>query len=243
MMQRAAAVYAKKQAVAWHGALRPTTVHAARLAVDTIAGSVTPGVVRHQEYAAGKVVPARIERVTRAPGPLATLADAALLIARGVSGIPELAYFKDKVNFKHPHGGTFLAHQDEPAYPSGHTYVSVLVPLVPFTVENGTLEVADPVDGIVPMEELAELAYTPVELDVGDLLVFGGRVPHRSGANTSAQPRVGLYLTFSDAGPDVTAAYYDAKAKGIAGMSLNQVDFTGELLPPYTPNGADAADV
>jgi len=145
----------------------------------------------------------------------------------------KLKLFKDKVNTKNPSaagGGHFLAHQDTPAFvPYGDWHVSVLVPVTPFTKANGTLEFARGLPP-TPMEDLAKLEYTAVEVDPGDAVVFGGLVPHRSGPNTTDAARVGILYTFVDAAADVDRDhYYAAKAAGITGMSLHQVDFTGTL--------------
>lgn len=204
-----------------------------RAVVAALAAAIAapPGVLAHYETLGnGRTVPARIEHGAFLFPEIATVAAEAQTVAEAVVG-RKLRLFKDKVNFKFPGGGTFLAHQDTPAYAGyGEHHVSVAVPLTDFTERNGTLEFGPEQHQVVPMEELATLRYAPIEAAAGDAIVFDGLAPHRSGINASDQPRIGLYLTFVDAAePDHRGAYYARKAEGIDGMSLNQLDFTGRL--------------
>src|SRR4026209_2642946 len=52
--------------------------------------------------------------------------------------------FKDKINFKLPGGAGFAPHQDAPAYAAFGVehHVTLMVPIDPFTAENGALEMA-----------------------------------------------------------------------------------------------------
>eukprot|EP00037_Helgoeca_nana_P009320 m.81777 g.81777 ORF g.81777 m.81777 type:complete len:269 (-) comp19501_c0_seq2:3589-4395(-) len=200
--------------------------------VEELVASPHGGILVHKEKLAdGSIKPARIERFVLVPGPLEEANEVARKAAEKVTG-RRLNTFKDKVNFKYPGGGTFKPHQDSPAYyPHGNWHVSVLLPLTPFNGENGTLEVADTLPKAVPMSDLEAISYEPVMLGVGDILVFDGLVPHQSGHNKTSKPRIGMYLTFTDVeAGDVSGPYYAAKAAGIDGMSLNQVDFTGNLV-------------
>ena len=189
------------------------------------------GVRLYEEIVEGHRVPARVEGVVHVKGALGDLVTLAHKFAENATG-RELAVFKDKVNFKRPGGGGFVAHQDSPAYfPHGSWHVSVLVPLVPFTKHNGTLEVHRRVPQR-PMPELAALDYSLVPLAPGDCLVFDGLVPHRSGPNTTKQPRIGLYLTFVKQEEAGARDVYNAeRERGTRGLSLAQVDFTGNLAP------------
>ena len=132
---------------------------------------------------------------------------------------------------------TPTGRQDTPAFvPHGPWHVSVLDPLTRFTSANGTLEVA-PSQPVTPMEELAKLSFETVDMEVGDMLVFDGLVPHRSGVNTTEVPRAGIIYTFTDVtdGGSRRDAYYAQKAQGYEGLSLNQVDFTGKLVKQQRP--------
>lgn len=203
-------------------------------------GGTVKGVDRFDEWVVRdgvKVkVPARIERFTEVAGPLQGLAAVAQKYAETATG-RALLPFKDKINFKYPGGGGFLAHQDTPAFePYGSWHVTVLIPLVDFTRANGTLEFADHSPPVgTPLEALAKLDYTPVELKLGDLVTFDGATPHRSQPNQTDTPRPGIYLTFTDATEgDLRTPYFEAKKSHdvrAAGLSLNQRDFTGELAP------------
>lgn len=229
--------YARKGYTVYREWATPAETAAATIQALTTAMTKPKGVLVHtEETAHGTVVPARIEKISVVSGEVADMCAKAMRIAERTTG-RKLRMFKDKINFKFPGGGGFLAHQDSPAYfPHGSWHVSVAVALTDFTVANGTIDFADTLDHAPPMEDLVDLDYTTVELKAGDCVVFGGLVPHRSGANTTDRPRIGLYLTFTDyAEGDCMASYYAAKvglinAAGITGLSLNQVDFTGKLV-------------
>jgi hypothetical protein len=66
--------------------------------------------VHTEETAHGTVVPARIEKISVVPGDVADMCASAMRIAELTTG-RKLRMFKDKVNFKFPGGGGFLAHQ------------------------------------------------------------------------------------------------------------------------------------
>jgi len=185
----------------------------------------------YEEMVNGYKVPARIEGVSETAGALGQLAQLAKQQAEEVCG-HKLALFKDKINFKYPGAGQFVAHQDSPAYyPHGSWHISVLVPLTPFTEANGTLEITPKIP-LRPMEELQNLVYTPAPVSPGDCLIFDGLTPHRSGPNTTKAPRIGLYMTFVNSSEvDARLSYQEAKKHGTKGLSLGQVDFTGNLVP------------
>jgi hypothetical protein len=189
------------------------------------------GITLYEEVVNGAKVPARIENIDDTEGALGQLAKAAQGHAEAVCE-RKLAVFKSKINFKHPGGGEFVPHQDSPAYyPHGSWHVSVLVPLMPFTRSNGTLEIAKRVP-LCPMEELVGLEYNSAPVFPGDCLIFDGLTPHKSGPNITNSPRIGLYMTFVDsAEASARRTYQQAKSKGTDGLSLGQIDFTGNLVP------------
>jgi hypothetical protein len=132
--------------------------------------------------------------------------------------------FKDKINFKYPGGAAFTPHQDYPAYVNFgvHHHVTLMVPVDPFTLENGCLVMAldacerkilpqNP-DGTVRDDALAGLKTTPLLAEPGDIIVFDAWVPHWSGKNASQGPRRSYYMTFNPASAgDHRAAYYARK--------------------------------
>jgi hypothetical protein len=132
--------------------------------------------------------------------------------------------FKDKINFKLPGGAGFAPHQDAPAYVDFGVehHLTLMVPIDPFTSENGCLEIA---------REACERVFLPQNLDStlrrgvmeglsseallavpGDIIVFDAWVPHRSGPNRTSGPRRAYYLTFNPTSAgDHRAAYYARK--------------------------------
>jgi len=132
--------------------------------------------------------------------------------------------FKDKINFKLPGGAGFAPHQDAPAYVDFGVehHVTLMVPIDPFTAENGALEMARDAsvreflpqkpdgtlrDGIMEGLDLETLLAQP-----GDVIAFDAWVPHRSGPNRSAMPRRSFYLTYNPVSAgDRRAAYYARK--------------------------------
>lgn len=133
----------------------------------------------------------------------------------------EMLLFKDKINYKLPGGNGFGAHLDAPAYDHigqiEHTTANLAVD--PATIANGCVEV---VPGSHRMKvELAEGGriapawehaheWMPVELDSGDLLIFGSHLAHRSAPNKTTKPRSSVYATYhcvSD-GRDLKQRYY-----------------------------------
>jgi hypothetical protein len=132
--------------------------------------------------------------------------------------------FKDKINFKLPGGAGFADHQDAPAYVNFgiEHHLTVMVPVDPFTRENGCLEMAldasarvflpHKADGTLEPGVMAGLAVEPVLADPGDVIVFDAWVPHRSGPNRSPRPRRSYYLTYNPASAgDHRADYYRQK--------------------------------
>ncbi|KAK5699621.1 hypothetical protein LTR97_005750 [Elasticomyces elasticus] len=133
----------------------------------------------------------------------------------------EMLLFKDKINYKQAGGNGFGAHLDAPAYDHigqiEHTTANIAVD--PATIANGCVEV---VPGSHKMDvELAEGGrisgkweadhqWVPVELQTGDLLIFGSHLAHRSASNNTSRPRASVYATYhmiSD-GTDLRKRYY-----------------------------------
>lgn len=132
-----------------------------------------------------------------------------------------MVLFKDKINYKLAGGNGFGAHLDAPAYDHigaiEHTTANLAVDAA--TRANGCVEV---VAGSHRMDvELAEggrispdwenrQTWIPVELDEGDLLIFGSHLAHRSAENRTTQPRASVYATYSNVsdGSDLRERYY-----------------------------------
>jgi len=131
--------------------------------------------------------------------------------------------FKDKLIFKPPGVKGYGLHQDWIAWPGfPRSFLTVLIPLDAATKENGCTEVfpgyhhrgcLSSEDGQyheLPAESVNESDMVPLELQPGDVAVFGGFTPHRSGSNRSAGWRRQLYLSYnarSDGGEQRTKHY------------------------------------
>ena len=160
------------------------------------------------------------------PGLRPLLTQGALVrMASDLLGEPAVLY-KEKINYKHPGGGGYAAHQDARGYPNVTRTITCLLAVDDATPKNGCLELAagyhtallpSDAEACVPAELAATLAWTPVPLAAGDLLWFHCLAPHRSGPNRSATPRRGLYLTYNAlAEGDLRAAYYAGKREAFA---------------------------
>jgi ectoine hydroxylase-related dioxygenase (phytanoyl-CoA dioxygenase family) len=131
--------------------------------------------------------------------------------------------FKDKLIFKPPGVNGYGLHQDWIAWPGfPRSFLTVLIPLDAATKENGCTEVfpgyhhrgcLSVQDGHyheLPAEAVNEAEMVALELQPGDVAVFGGFTPHRSGPNRSGRWRRQLYLSYnaqSDGGEQRTKHY------------------------------------
>lgn len=119
-------------------------------------------------------------------------------------GEPAVLY-KEKINYKHAGGAGFAPHQDATAYRFVDHHISVMVPIDAATPESGGLSFtrqfpneALPNDSGRLLPEAAEaLDWLPVSVDPGDVVLFDSFAPHRSGTNTSGNPRRAFYLTYN----------------------------------------------
>jgi hypothetical protein len=122
----------------------------------------------------------------------------------------EACLFKDKLIFKPPGVKGYGLHQDWIAWPGfPRSFLTVLIPLDPSDVENGCTEVfpgyhrkgcLSPEDGQyheLPAGLIDESRAVPLELQPGDVAVFGGFTPHRSAPNHSDRWRRQLYISFN----------------------------------------------
>ena len=119
----------------------------------------------------------------------------------------EVFLYKEKLNWKHPGGAGYHAHQDAPAYRQITNHSTCLLSIDASTVHNGCLEFAAArhregligltADGVVSEEEEQKMEFTPCETDPGDVVIFSSYVPHRSRPNLSDNSRNLLYLTYN----------------------------------------------
>ncbi|MBL8792374.1 MAG: phytanoyl-CoA dioxygenase family protein [Planctomycetia bacterium] len=131
--------------------------------------------------------------------------------------------FKDKLIFKPPGAKGYDLHQDYIGWKDfPKTFITVLVPLDPSDRSNGCTEVfpgyhhqgyLSPEDGDyhpMPAGVVDESQCVPLELEPGDIALFGAFTPHRSAPNRSEGWRRQLYLSYnadSDGGDRRTAHY------------------------------------
>jgi ectoine hydroxylase-related dioxygenase (phytanoyl-CoA dioxygenase family) len=137
----------------------------------------------------------------------------------------EACLLKDKLIFKPPGAMGYALHQDYIAWPGfPRSFLTVLVPIDATNEQNGCTEVfagrhrqgaLSPEDGDyheLPEECVRDSRGVMLELESGDLAVFGGFTPHRSGPNRSNGWRRQLYLSYnaaSDGGDQRPAHYRD----------------------------------
>ncbi len=133
--------------------------------------------------------------------------------------------FKDKLIFKPPGAKGYVLHQDFIAWKGfPRSFLTVLVPIDAADATNGCTEVFPGYhhDGTLAPEDgqFHELSADVVdlsksvklELEPGDIAIFGGFTPHRSEPNRSAFARRQLYLSynaFSDGGEQRELHYAD----------------------------------
>ncbi len=163
--------------------------------------------------------------------------DARLLAALAVLYGDEACLFKDKLIFKPPGVKGYALHQDWIAWPGfPRSFLTVLVPFDRADADNGCTQVfpgyhhngtLSPEDG--HYHELSpalidESRGVNLELDPGDVAVFGGFTPHRSAPNRSDRWRRQLYLSYnklSDGGP---AARRNTTRSFIAGCASSTAE-------------------
>lgn len=133
----------------------------------------------------------------------------------------DMLLFKDKINYKLPGANGFKPHLDAPAYDHigkiEHTTANFAIH--PATIANGCIYVVPrshrmdvklSVGGRIDENWEAEHTWIPVELDSGDLLIFGSHLAHRSAPNTTDKPRSSVYATYHTVtdGTDLRDRYY-----------------------------------
>jgi hypothetical protein len=131
--------------------------------------------------------------------------------------------FKDKLIYKPPGCPGYGLHQDWIAWPGfPRSFLTVLVPLDATSAANGCTVVypgyhrqgsLSPEDGQyhpLPAGMVDESLAVPLELEPGDVAVFGGFTPHCSEANLSERWRRQLFLSYNKVsdGGDQRQAHY-----------------------------------
>jgi ectoine hydroxylase-related dioxygenase (phytanoyl-CoA dioxygenase family) len=137
----------------------------------------------------------------------------------------EYTIFKDKFNAKPQGGEGFFAHYDgififkdtngiskKGWYEYTDIFVNVLVALDPCNKKNGTIQIANMHDESfenlllktkknstpeILEKELKKINFFNIELNVGDILIFDNRCPHKSEKNLSNKSRGTLYYTYT----------------------------------------------
>jgi hypothetical protein len=130
--------------------------------------------------------------------------------------------FKEKLIYKPPGATGYKLHQDIPLSWKGfpRTFVTVLLAIDPCEAANGGTELfrgyhhhhlcSDPSVYMLPDGTCDPFRGELLNLSPGDLAIFHGLTPHRSGPNRSPRMRRTLYLSYnarSDGG-DQRAAHY-----------------------------------
>lgn len=129
----------------------------------------------------------------------------------------EACLFKDKLIFKPPGAKGYGLHQDWIAWPNfPRSFLTVLAPFDRADADNGCTQVfpgyhkqgaLSREDGRyheLPIELIDEACGVNLELNPGDVAIFGGFTPHRSAPNRSPRWRRQLFLSYnkhSDGGP------------------------------------------
>ena len=135
--------------------------------------------------------------------------------------------FKDKLIFKPPGAKGYDMHQDYISWKSfPTTFLTVILAIDPADAGCGATEVfpgyhklgcMSPKDGMyhkLPEEAVDMSKGVTLDLQPGDLGIFSGYTPHRSGPNRSQQFRRLLYLSYnaaSDGGEQREAHYEEFK--------------------------------
>jgi hypothetical protein len=136
--------------------------------------------------------------------------DVGLLAALGALYGEEACLFKDKLIFKPPGAHGYGLHQDFIGWKRfPRSFLTVVIPIDPTTAENGCTEVFPGLhrqgylseeDGNyhqLPLDVIADSRGVLLELEPGDVAVFGCFVPHRSMPNRSPRWRRQLYVSYN----------------------------------------------
>ena len=137
----------------------------------------------------------------------------------------EFLIFKDKFNIKPPGGEGFFAHYDgvfefidannkkkRGWYEYGDSFVSALIAFDKCNNKNGTVELAKSHKGnfdqlfentkkdgtpALSIDVEAKTFFEPIDLEIGDVIIFSNSCPHRSRKNNSQEIRRIIYYTYT----------------------------------------------
>lgn len=188
-----------------------------------------PGVawLQHDEHINGEVRRARTENFSPCHDDLRALLTTAAIPAMAGQLLGEAAVlYKEKINYKHPGGAGFAAHQDARAYTHIAVSVSCLLAVDDSTVENGCLEFVRGMhhellptdgDGCIHPDIAQELTWQSCPVAAGSLVWFHSHTPHRSAPNKSPASRRAVYLTYNAASDgDLHETYYRDKRAALS---------------------------
>ena len=115
--------------------------------------------------------------------------------------------YKEKINYKYPGGGGYVAHQDAPACEFVDYHITCLISVDSATPESGCLYfspgrhkegfIALDEKGCVAPETALTMEWIAVPTAPGDILLFGSYIPHKSPPNRSNESRRIIYLTYN----------------------------------------------
>ncbi|KAM0146144.1 hypothetical protein ACHAQE_010884 [Botrytis cinerea] len=174
----------------------------------------------------GERVLCRVENFTTAvPGFNSLLRGMKLVSIVSQLANGHMVLFKDKLNYKFAGSGGFAAHVDRAGYGafSNLKHLSIAIAIDPANQKNGGMEVVSgshkmkiPIGADKTLEKswVEAQEWIPVNLEAGDILIFGTSFAHRSGPNNSTDDRRVLYATYNRAvDGDNHDAYYLERAK------------------------------
>src|SRR5262245_29610429 len=163
-----------------------------------------------------------------------------LAIVSALYGEPA-CLFKDKLIFKPAGAQGYQLHQDYISWTSfPATFVTAIVAIDAADASNGATEVfggyhqrgcMSPPDGMyhqLPDDAVDNSKGVVLELAPGDVAIFTGYTPHRSGPNRSSQSRRLLYLS------------YNALSDGGEQRDRHYAEFRGWLQDRYAEYGKTA---
>ena len=192
------------------------------------ADAQSTGIMHHFERTTEGIRPSRTENFLPSHRGLKDLLTRGKILSLVSELMGETAVvYKEKINYKYPGGGGYIAHQDAPAYEFISFHVTCLIAVDAATVESGCLSfspglhrqglIAPDDRGCIEPQAAARMKWVPVEKVPGDVLCFSSYVPHKSGGNHSDQPRRIIYVTYNalSAG-DFREQYYADKRRTFA---------------------------
>jgi hypothetical protein len=128
---------------------------------------------------------------------------------------------KDKLIYKSPGSGGYPLHQDYIAWPTfPRSFTTAVVAIDGAAVDNGCIHLypgahrrgllsdADGNFHILPDSVVDGFAPTPLDLQPGDVAIFGAFMPHRSDVNKSDRSRRHLLFSYNT-GEDLRRTHYD----------------------------------